>query len=210
MKNILSSLTNFEKNRILEMHKNATRKNYIKEQPETPLAFATDPNYMDYYGFNKSSKPDEKVQNLPEVTLSAWLPFDAAKQRASEKGGDILVYFYNDGCHYCENFTKNVMSNETIRKKIVENNLTLCKIVMCVPEGKENIGYWEGKETIYTTCDDSQREVWKRFEDEVSGVPSMVILDSSGDKVKARTGIHGNPTIASNAQDMALSLMNKI
>jgi thioredoxin-related protein len=201
MKNILSSLNESEKIRILEMHKNATRKNYIKEQPIDP--FATLKNYIDELGFEEEKK-------LSEVTLSAWLPFDAAKQRASEKGGDILVYFYNDGCHYCENFTKNVMSNETIRKKIVENNLTLCKIVMCVPEGKENIGHWEGKETIYTTCDDSQREVWKRFEDQVTGVPSMVILDSSGDKVKARTGIHGNPTIASNAQDMALSLMNKI
>ena len=147
----------------------------------------------------------EEVKKLSEVTLSAWLPFDAAKQRASKKGGDILVYFYNDGCHYCENFTKNVMSNETIRKKIVENNLTLCKIVMCVPEGKENIGYWQGKETIYTTCDDSQREVWKKFMEIVHGVPSMVILDSSGDKVKAKDD--GN---TGDAQYMALSLMNKI
>jgi hypothetical protein len=32
MKNILSSLTNSEKNRILEMHKSATRKIYLKEE----------------------------------------------------------------------------------------------------------------------------------------------------------------------------------
>lgn len=209
MKNILSSLNESEKVRILEMHKNATRKNYLKEQAKNPLAFATDPNYMDYSGFNKSSEPDEEVKKLSEVTLSAWLPFDAAKQRASKKGGDILVYFYNDGCHYCENFTKNIMSNETIRKKIVENNLTLCKIVMCVEKGKEKVN-WQGKEITYTTCDDSQREVWKRFEDQVTGVPSMVIVDSSGDKVKAESTIAGDPRIATNAQAMALSLMDKI
>ena len=191
------------------MHKNATRKNYLKEQDKNPLAFATDPNYMDYSGFNKSSEPDEEVKKLSEVTLSAWLPFDAAKQRASKKGGDILVYFYNDGCHYCENFTKNIMSNETIRKKIVENNLTLCKIVMCVEKGKEKVN-WQGKEITYTTCDDSQREVWERFEDQVTGVPSMVIVDSSGDKVKAESTIAGDPRIATNAQAMALSLMDKI
>lgn len=209
MKNILSSLNESEKVRILEMHKNATRKNYLKEQPKNPLDFATDPNYMDYSGFNKSSEPDEEVKKSSEVTLSAWLPFDAAKQRASKKGGDILVYFYNDGCHYCENFTKNIMSNETIRKKIVENNLTLCKIVMCVEKGKEKVN-WQGKEINYTTCDDSQREVWKRFEDQVTGVPSMVIVDSSGDKVKAESTIAGDPRIATNAQAMALSLMDKI
>jgi len=209
MKNILSSLNESEKVRILEMHKNATRKNYLKEQDKNPLAFATDPNYMDYSGFNKSSEPDEEVKKLSEVTLSAWLPFDAAKQRASKKGGDILVYFYNDGCHYCENFTKNIMSNETIRKKIVENNLTLCKIVMCVEKGKEKVN-WQGKEITYTTCDDSQREVWERFEDQVTGVPSMVIVDSSGDKVKAESTIAGDPRIATNAQAMALSLMDKI
>ncbi len=193
MKNILSSLNESEKVRILEMHKNATRKNYLKEQADGDAL----KDYID-------NLPDEEV-----VTLSAWLPFDVAKQRASKKGGDILVYFYNDGCHYCENFTKNIMSNETIRKKIVENNLTLCKIVMCVEKGKEKVN-WQGKEITYTTCDDSQREVWKRFEDQVTGVPSMVIVDSSGDKVKAESTIAGDPRIATNAQAMALSLMDKI
>ena len=35
MKNILSSLTNNEKNRILEMHKSATKKAYLSEQTVT-------------------------------------------------------------------------------------------------------------------------------------------------------------------------------
>jgi len=34
-------------------------KRVINEKDDNPLAFATDPNYMDYAGFNKSSKPDE-------------------------------------------------------------------------------------------------------------------------------------------------------
>jgi hypothetical protein len=36
-------------------------KRVIMEQDKTPLAFTTDPNYMDYDGFNKSSEPDEPL-----------------------------------------------------------------------------------------------------------------------------------------------------
>jgi hypothetical protein len=36
-------------------------KRVIMEQDKNPLAFTTDPNYMDYDGFNKSSEPDEPL-----------------------------------------------------------------------------------------------------------------------------------------------------
>jgi hypothetical protein len=55
MKNILSSLNESEKNRILEMHKSATRNNYLSEQndPTTPTA-ATAPGPKDPSAFVKS------------------------------------------------------------------------------------------------------------------------------------------------------------
>jgi hypothetical protein len=52
MKNILSNLTESEKNRILEMHKSATRNNYLSEQNE-PTA-ATAPGPKDPSAFVKS------------------------------------------------------------------------------------------------------------------------------------------------------------
>ena len=52
-------------------------KRVITEQDNNPLAFATDPNYMDYAGFNKSSKPlpkeiELKVENRTKGTTETY------------------------------------------------------------------------------------------------------------------------------------------
>lgn len=52
-------------------------KRVINEQDNNPLAFATDPNYMDYAGFNKSSKPlpkeiDLEVKNRTKGTTETY------------------------------------------------------------------------------------------------------------------------------------------
>ena len=49
----------------------------VSEQDNNPLAFATDPNNMDYAGFNKSSKPlpkeiELKVENRTEGTTETY------------------------------------------------------------------------------------------------------------------------------------------
>ena len=164
MKNILSSLTTPEKNRILEMHKTASRKNYLSEQKDN-------------------------VQDLPEVTISAWMPFESAKREASKKGGNILLYIYNDGCDACDGYTNNIMSNPDLKQRIKKNNLTLSKMIMCVPEGEEETPFKSmGKEGKFAPCDESERNTWLTFENkfDVYGVPALMIIDSSGSNLLSR------------------------
>ena len=61
MKNILSSLNESEKRRILEMHKNATKKQYLIEQTTTQpqSGTTTQPQSVDGGG-----TPQEKLQNF--------------------------------------------------------------------------------------------------------------------------------------------------
>jgi len=58
-------------------------KRVINEQDNNPLAFATDPNHMDYAGFNKSSEPDEPFPN--KITLKV------KKSGQSEKTYDMKI-----------------------------------------------------------------------------------------------------------------------
>jgi thioredoxin-related protein len=93
------------------------------------------------------------------------------------------MYVYNDGCDACEGYTKKIMSDPDLRKKIKENNLTLSKMVMCVPEGKEDLAFKSmGKEGKFTTCNKTERSYWNDFENkfDVDGVPALMIVDGSG------------------------------
>jgi hypothetical protein len=56
MKNLFNDLHNSEKNRILEMHKGATKRNYVSEQEEN----------LDEFFFEKDSeeKAEEKVDDF--------------------------------------------------------------------------------------------------------------------------------------------------
>jgi hypothetical protein len=47
-------------------------KRVIMEQGENPLAFATDPNNMDYAGFNKSSKPDDPIISNSDLASAGY------------------------------------------------------------------------------------------------------------------------------------------
>jgi hypothetical protein len=68
-------------------------KRVINEQDNNPLAFATDPNYMDYAGFNKSSKPSpsetSRVVN-GELATAGYTDTD-------EKGVDFYNFMSNKG-----------------------------------------------------------------------------------------------------------------
>jgi thioredoxin-related protein len=161
MKNILSSLTTSEKNRILEMHKSATRRNYLNEQ-------------------------DNEIQDLPEVTISAWMNFEGAKQRASEKGGNILMYIYNEGCASCKDYTSKVMSNPDMRKKIKDNNLALGKMVMCANEGSSS--YYDPttkKSGEFVPCSSQEKTLWESFKTkfDVYGVPALMVISGDGSNV---------------------------
>jgi thioredoxin-related protein len=169
MKNILESLTQSEKNRILEMHKTATMKHYLNEQ----MVSASEP-----------AQP--KVKDIPEITVSAWLPLDNAKRTAKERGGNILVYFYNDGCDACEDYTKNVMQNNEIRKKITDSNLTLSKMIMC-PDSDDG-GYLSDatkQKKYFKPCDESQLSSWNsfKFKDNIYAVPAVILLSSDGETI---------------------------
>ena len=47
-------------------------KRVIMEQDKNPLAFTTDPNYMDYDGFNKSSEPDEPLISNSDLASAGY------------------------------------------------------------------------------------------------------------------------------------------
>ena len=68
-------------------------KRVINEQDNNPLAFATDPNNMDYAGFNKSSKPSpsetSRVVN-GELATAGYTDTD-------EKGVDFYNFMSNKG-----------------------------------------------------------------------------------------------------------------
>ena len=180
MKNLLSSLTKQEKNRILEMHRRATKRNYLNEGD------------------------DDKIQNLPEVTISAWMPFETAKQRASEKGGNILMYIYNDGCSACVDYTKKVMSNPELRKKIKDNNLTLSKMVMCAKHEDSEFSVrtspFEVKYEKFAPCNTQEKSIWESFKSrfDVYSVPAMMIIDGSGNSMLTRVDYETNPEEAFN------------
>jgi len=44
----------------------------IMEQDKNPLDFATNPNYMDYAGFNKSSEPDEPLISNSDLVSAGY------------------------------------------------------------------------------------------------------------------------------------------
>lgn len=167
MKNILSSLNESEKRRILEMHKSATRRNYLNEQ-----------------GIGNDSIVDanKNVQTLPEVTISAWMNFEAAKQRASEKRGNILMYIYNEGCDSCKDYTSKVMSNPDMRKKIKDNNLTLSKMVMCANEGSTYYDPATKKSGEFVPCSNQEKGYWQSFKSkfDVYGVPALMVISGDG------------------------------
>jgi hypothetical protein len=104
MKNILSSISQQEKNRILEMHKTATRKNYLLEQ-ETQVF---DSNYFNTnktgtVKFNPSKGFPEvvEVNNIPDsdYTFSNNWTFDdsvfTGRVVAGWKGNNEWKYVFD-------------------------------------------------------------------------------------------------------------------
>lgn len=104
MKNILSSISQSEKNRILEMHRSATRKNYLFEQ-ETQVF---DSNYFNTnktgtVKFNPAKGFPEviEVNNIPysDYTFYSNWTFDdsifTGKAPAGWKGNNVWKYVYD-------------------------------------------------------------------------------------------------------------------
>lgn len=113
------------------------------------------------------------------VTISAWYPFEKARRIAMEKEGNILLYIYNEGCGPCVDFTKQLMADNYYRKKIIDNNLTLSKMVMCPQNDKS------GKPTTanqFKPCNDEERRIWNSFESKynVYGVPALMVISGDG------------------------------
>jgi hypothetical protein len=75
-------------------------KRVIMEQGENPLAFATDPNNMDYAGFNKSSKPlpkeiDLEVKNRTKGTTETY-KLKVGTDKSGQSQGETYI-LWNSG-----------------------------------------------------------------------------------------------------------------
>ena len=104
MKNVLSSLTNTEKNRILEMHKTATRKNYLNEQDIDALRSAV-PSMMEYYQFNKKyfdENPKGVIQMEPNGTSPSILKINSMDVKGD---ANFQKYWRPDGTDFGRGFS---------------------------------------------------------------------------------------------------------
>jgi hypothetical protein len=74
MKNILSSISQFEKNRILEMHRSATRKNYLFEQALPLPSKSTDNKTGNYFALLQGGEWDtaEASNNLTQLKAGTY------------------------------------------------------------------------------------------------------------------------------------------
>lgn len=136
MKTLLNTITKDEKKRILEMHKNATKRNYLQEQgtpppgppnPPTPFPnidnpdqyvnqkFRSGDDMVKYFGFSpiKSTNPDEK----PDAkTYETQTNFANLIKKAS-------IYYIKRGIQPTGNnsLTK-LFQNEPILKQVLNVN----------------------------------------------------------------------------------------
>ena len=157
-----------EKNRILEMHKSRTMKHYLFEDPITTKTTT--------------------IKELPEITISAWMPLKSAMEQAKEKNGDILVYVYNDGCSACSGFTKNLMQNQKYRNFIKINKLTLSKVILCAEKGYEDYSNTEtGISGKFTPCDEKDISEYQKFKQKfgINGIPVLLIISADGYELKS-------------------------
>lgn len=150
-----------EKNRILKMHQSTKMKPYLFEDDVTTVTTT--------------------IKDLPEVTISAWLPPKSASEKAKEKNGDILIYFYNENCSYCEGFTQKLMSDTKFRTFIKDNNLTISKQKAC--------GDYEG-----WGCNEEENDEWKFFANQY--MKTKVSWSEEEQDEKVRDIIRNLPAIA--------------
>lgn len=90
MKNILSSLTSVEKNRILEMHKKATLRNYIKEESTVATGILNVGNE-----YNCEDKPE--LKRTYDQIKSSYEVMDQSKKNSIGMGSKRMrVFRYKD------------------------------------------------------------------------------------------------------------------
>jgi hypothetical protein len=80
--------------------KHGVTKPLVSEQDNNPLAFATDPNNMDYAGFNKSSKPlpkeiELKVENRTKGTTETY-KLKVGTDKSGQSQGETYI-LWNSG-----------------------------------------------------------------------------------------------------------------
>jgi hypothetical protein len=108
MKNILSSLTTSEKNRILEMHKRATSNNYLKESLEvsqgiqdlgTQYECKDTPELKKSYDFLKDCYEvmDQQKKNSMGMGSPSMKMFRYKDKVPSAKNGDYYIGWYKHG-----------------------------------------------------------------------------------------------------------------
>lgn len=145
-----------EKNRILKMHQSTKMKPYLFEDDITTVTTT--------------------IKDLPEVTISAWLPPSSASEQAKQKGGKILMYFYNENCSYCEGVTQKLMNDNTFRKFIKDNNLTISKQKAC--------GDYDG-----WGCTEDEKKEWENFDSKVKQETGHSILQQPDERLRGLPGL---------------------
>ena len=129
-----------------------------------------------------------------------WIPLSSAEKWSSKYDRKILIFFYRQGCDYCEKMKKEVLANPLIIKTINENFLP----VMLDGKSKKPI-IFNGKEYVNDHPFDADAP-WRHnlFFELVSPTnknyywPNIVILDSKQEKIAQFPGFQSKQLLMRN------------
>jgi len=129
-----------------------------------------------------------------------WIPLESAEKWASKYDREVLIFFYRQGCDYCERMKKEVLSDPLVIKTINKNFLP----VMIDGKGKKPI-IFNGKEFVNDHPFDEDAP-WRHnlFFELVSPTkgnyywPNIVILNSKLDKKAQFPGFQSKPLLMRN------------
>jgi len=169
MKNILSSLTQNEKSRILEMHRSATSRQYLSEQATPPTAPAQPAGGTPQSGATQTNKTLDRLNQI----MGTSLPQNARNEDIinaykSYLGGDInsmvgkTIVVFNDAAK---------QTNPSILGSTIQSEF---KVGSAYFNGIGTIWVWNTP--IYTNFDESKQDDWFTVTDGVNAITRGVSL----------------------------------
>ena len=169
MKNILSSLTQNEKSRILEMHRSATSRQYLSEQATPPTAPAQPAGGTPQSGATQTNKTLDRLNQI----MGTSLPQNARNEDIinaykSYLGGDInsivgkTIVVFNDAAK---------QTNPSILGSTIQSEF---KVGSAYFNGLNTIWVWNTP--IYTNVDESKQDDGFTVTDGVNAIRKGVSL----------------------------------